>query len=200
MRKHLIILILLCLPSFALMECERAPIQPEPEFPEAEIDFTRLTFRDTTNFNVITPINDEKEWTGWRNITWEKMFGNEQPQEYTADLQPLTEWDGFDSAHWIYGVARAKLQYNIEPLNHNRLTFSFAYPQPCVNNPKHATIEIIITQDGVETFRSDLIPKTGKHFEIPINARTHLLQIDISPIGANTCDYYALVEPQLITQ
>lgn len=182
-------------PAVTMNETEQAEIEVDNE-PE---QFTILTFGDDVNENSIRPINDEKEWTGWRNITWEKILGKENPEDYNFDVNSYTEWIGFDSSHWIYAAARGKIEYDIENLNSSLFRFSVAYPQPCINHPDFATIEIIITEDDVETFRSGLIPKEGQSFEISINPDTEILQIDISPMGANTCDFYALVEPRLIT-
>ena len=143
------------------------------------------------NPNILVPINDMREWSGWHGWFWEKVKG-EQPTEQPSIFLG-NHADRFD--HWMYSHAESHIVYDISGGEYYQFDGHLITPNPCIE-----TIELIFLIDNKVVYNSGrvrVLEPMRVAFNIPADANTLTIRVTDGGDG-DRCDHWILGDPRLL--
>ena len=143
------------------------------------------------NPNILVPINDMKEWSGWHGWFWEKVKG-EQPTERPSIFSGNYA-DRFD--HWMYSHAESYVVYDISGGEYSQFDGHLITPSSCIE-----TIELIFLVDNKVVYNSGRVrvfEPMHVAFNIPADAKTLTIRVTDGGDGGS-CDHWILGDPRLL--
>ena len=153
-------------------------------------DATPLALRSDDS-DILVPINDEREWSGWNGWFWEKIKGEQLTEKPTVFFDShVTLFD-----HWIYSHAESRITYDINGGAYRQFDGYLITPNPCIE-----TIELICLVDNIVAYNSGRI-KTMEPlpvtFSIPTDAETLTIWVTDGGDGGR-CDHWIFGNPRLL--
>ena len=143
------------------------------------------------NPNILVPINDMPEWSGWHGWFWEKVKGErltERPSIFIGDYV-----DRFD--HWMYSHAESHIVYDISGGEYSQFDGHLITPNPCIE-----TIELIFLVDNKVVYNSGrvrVLEPIRVAFNIPTDAKTLTIRVTDGGDGGH-CDHWILGDARLL--
>ena len=153
--------------------------------------FLTLTYHDP---NVLVPINDKKEWTGWGDNLWEKTPDgrlSEKPQPFFYNVF----FDAYN--YWFYAHAQSSIIYDLSKGNYTKFEAFLLLPNTC----ESTSVELICLADDVEIYNSGVLSGSQVHnkrilFDIPEDTQMFTIRTTDAGDGIN-CDHFVLANARL---
>ena len=143
------------------------------------------------NPNILVPINDMREWSGWHGWFWEKVKGEQPTEQPSIFLGNYA--DRFD--HWMYSHAESHIVYDISGGEYSQFDGHLITPNPCIE-----TIELIFLVDNRVVYNSGrvrVLEPMHVAFNIPADAKTMTIRVTEGGDGGS-CDHWILGDPRLL--
>ena len=153
--------------------------------------FLTLTYHDP---NVLVPINDKKEWTGWGDNLWEKTPDgrlSEKPQPFFYNAF----FDAYN--YWFYAHAQSSIIYDLSKGNYTKFEAFLLLPNQC----ESTSVELICLADDVEIYNSGVLSGSQVHnkrilSDIPEDTQMFTIRTTDAGDGIN-CDHFVLANARL---
>ena len=153
--------------------------------------FLTLTYHDP---NVLVPINDKKEWTGWGDNLWEKTPDrrlSEKPQPFVYNVF----LDAYN--YWFYAHAQSSIIYDLSKGNYTKFEAFLLLPYPC----ESTSVELICLADDVEIYNSGVLSGSQVHnkrilSDIPEDTQMFTIRTTDAGDGIS-CDHFVLANARL---
>ena len=142
------------------------------------------------NPNILVPINDMREWSGWHGWFWEKVKGEqltERPSIFVGNYA-----NRFD--HWMYLHSESHIVYDISGGEYSQFDGHLITPNPCIE-----TIELICLIDNKVVYNSErvrVLEPMRVAFNIPADANTLTIRVTDGGDGGH-CDHWILGDARL---
>ena len=166
------------------------PADPITDVESNEVTATYLSLV-SDNPNILVPINDMREWSGWHGWFWEKVKGGqptEQPSVFVGSYA-----DRFD--HWMYSHAESHIVYDISGGEYSQFDGHLITPNPGIE-----TIELICLIDNKVVYNSGRVrffEPMHVAFNIPTDAKTLTIRVTDGGDGGS-CDHWILGDARLL--
>lgn len=145
----------------------------------------------SANPNILVPINDTREWSGWHGWFWEKVKGEQPTEQPSVFIGSYA--DRFD--HWMYSHAESHIVYDISGGEYYQFDGHLITPNPCIE-----TIELICLIDNKVVYNSGrvrVLEPMRVAFNIPADAKTMTIRVTDGGDG-DSCDHWILGDPRLL--
>ena len=141
--------------------------------------------------NILVPINDMTEWSGWNGWFWEKVEGGQPTEQPSVFINSYA--DRFD--HWMYSHAESHIVYDISGGEYQQFDGHLITPNPCIE-----TIELICLIDNKVAYNSGrvrVLEPMRVRFNIPADGNTLTIRVTDGGDG-RMCDHWILGDPRLL--
>ena len=172
---------------------EKMTSKPAESITDVDSDEATRTYLSlvSDNPNILVPINDMKEWSGWYGWFWEKVKGEqstERPSIFVGNYA-----DRFD--HWMYSHAESHIVYDISGSEYSQFDGHLITPSSCIE-----TIELIFLVDNKVVYNSGRVrvfEPMHVAFNIPADAKTMTIRVTDGGDGSS-CDHWILGDARLL--
>ena len=141
--------------------------------------------------NILVPINDEREWSGWNGWFWEKVKGERAAEKPSVFFD--TYADRFE--HWMYSHAESHIVYDISGAEYSQFDGHLITPNPTIE-----TLEFVCLVDNRVVYNSGRIKTLEPMhvaFNIPADANTLTIRVTDGGDGVSS-DHWILGDPRLL--
>ena len=145
----------------------------------------------SANPNILVPINDTREWSGWHGWFWEKVKGGQPTEQPSVFIGSYA--DRFD--HWMYSHAESHIVYDISGGKYSQFDGHLITPSSCIE-----TIELIFLVDNKVVYNSGRVrvfEPMHVAFNIPADAKTLTIRVTDGGDGGS-CDHWILGDARLL--
>ena len=143
------------------------------------------------NPNILVPINDMREWSGWHGWFWEKVKGEQPTEQPSVFIGSYA--DRFD--HWMYSHAESHIVYDISGGEYSQFDGHLITPHQGIE-----TIELIFLIDNKVVYNSGRVrvfEPMRVAFNIPADAKTMTIRVTEGGDGGS-CDHWILGDARLL--
>ena len=165
-------------------------VEPITDVRSSEVTATYLSL-GSDNPNILVPINDMREWSGWHGWFWEKVKGGQPTEQPSVFIGSYA--DRYD--HWMYSHAESHIVYDISGGEYYQFNGHLITPNQCIE-----TIELIFLVDNKVVYNSGRVrvfEPMRVAFNIPADAKIMTIRVTDGGDGGS-CDHWILGDARLL--